>query len=114
MKKIIFLSLALTLILTGCGSASSTPKKVLPPHTPTTRTVDIKNFVFMPTTISIRIGDTLTWTNNDLVEHSIKSDTFNSKPFGTGKTFSYKFTKAGTFQYTCGIHPNMQGTVVVE
>lgn len=68
----------------------------------------------MPGTMNLSVGDTVTWTNQDAVQHSIKSDTFNSTPLNPGGTFQYKFDKAGTFNYTCGLHPTMQGTIIVK
>jgi plastocyanin len=62
------------------------------------------------------MGTTVTWTNDDGVNHTVTSDqgAFDSGPLATGQTFSQTFNQAGTFTYHCTIHPSMQGTVVVQ
>jgi len=78
--------------------------------------VEIKNYTFSPTSITVKVGTTVTWTNTDSVHHTVTADESEgpkSEPFGKGETYSYKFTKAGTFTYHCEPHPYMHGTVVV-
>ena len=79
--------------------------------------VEIKNFSFSPQTIKIKVGDKITWTNNDSVAHTVTSDSDNlldSPTFSPGESFSFVFTKAGSTNYHCNIHKTMKGTVVVE
>jgi plastocyanin len=82
-----------------------------------TVSVDISGFAFQPGTVTIQVGDTVTWTNNDDTAHTATS-TDNPALFdgemAPGESFSFTFTEAGTFDYVCEIHPAMQGTVVVE
>jgi plastocyanin len=75
----------------------------------------MKNIKFAPTSLSVKVGQTVTWTNDDSVDHNVTASdgTFKSSNFGHGKTFSWKATKAGTFKYTCTIHPGMDGTLTV-
>nr|WP_231514521.1 cupredoxin family copper-binding protein [Mycobacterium sp. URHB0044] len=77
--------------------------------------VDITNFAFAPATLSIPIGATVTWTNGDEEPHTVVADdgSFHSPGMGTGGTYSFTFTNAGSFDYVCSIHPFMHGTVVV-
>lgn len=79
--------------------------------------VDISGFAFQPGTVTIQVGDTVTWTNNDGTPHTATS-TDNPALFdgqmAPGGSFSFTFSDAGTFDYVCKIHPAMQGTVVVE
>lgn len=77
-------------------------------------TVTIKDFAFSPVTLTVKTGTKVTWVNNDSVTHSVKSDTFNSQDLSPGSTFEFTFSKAGTYTYSCGIHPSMKGTVIVE
>ena len=81
------------------------------------QSVSIINFAYSPASVSVSVGDTVTWTNNDAgVPHTVTSDTpgvFDSGNMATGATFSKTFTAAGTFTYHCNIHPSMTGTVVV-
>ena len=76
--------------------------------------IEIQNFAFNPATVTIKVGDRLTWTNNDSVQHQIKSDTFNSTPLSKGQIFSFTFATAGTFDYSCAIHPSMHGRIIVQ
>jgi plastocyanin len=79
--------------------------------------VAIKNFAFAPAAITVTVGTTVTWTNQDSDAHTVTSQN-NSGPLGsaalnTGQTYSYTFTKPGTYNYLCTIHPFMTATVTV-
>jgi plastocyanin len=79
--------------------------------------VTIKNFAFSPKSISINVGDTVTWTNEDPVRHNAISDAgvWDSGTLNKGNSFSKRFTTAGTYKYTCTFHPTtMHGTVIVK
>jgi plastocyanin len=78
--------------------------------------VVVKDFMFSPTTSTIRAGSTVTWTNLDDEPHAVLSDTglFKSGAMDTNETFSFKFDKPGTYHFTCSIHPRMVGTIVVQ
>ena len=80
-------------------------------------TVKIDNFSFGPATITIPAGATVTWTNNDDVPHVVTSDDnkmFKSKALDTDDRFSFTFTKPGTYNYYCAIHPKMTAKIVVQ
>ncbi len=81
-----------------------------------TQTVNIKDFAFNPQSITVKVGATVTWENNDTVSHNIVADdkTFDTGMLKPGEKASYTFTKPGTYTYKCGIHPSMTGTIVVE
>jgi plastocyanin len=69
---------------------------------------------FVPTTITIKKGATVTWTNNDSSEHSIVGKNWGSnKNLKYNESWSYTFNEVGSFDYHCGIHPVMQGTINV-
>jgi plastocyanin len=78
-------------------------------------TVSIKNFAFVPATVTVRVGTTITWTNTDQEAHTVtaKNGTFNSPALNAGSAYHYTFTKPGTYNYLCTIHPFMTATVVV-
>jgi plastocyanin len=78
--------------------------------------VAIKGFAFNPAEVTVKVGDTVTWTNNDSANHTVVADNgeFKSGDLGQGATFSFTFAKAGTYPYKCGVHPNMTGTVTVK
>lgn len=90
-------------------------QSAVPAETSGTNVVTISNFAFAPVTITINKGDTVTWKHDDVATHTVvSSGLFESPDLERGKTFSFKFDAAGTYNYHCGIHPSMQGTVVVK
>ncbi len=96
------LLLALALVWPGAAQAADTAVK-------------IDNFTFGPQKLTVKVGDTVTWTNEDDIPHTIVSiGRYRSAALDTGDKFSFTFTKAGTFEYFCGLHPQMQGTITVE
>lgn len=79
-------------------------------------TVTILNFQFMPPKMTIPVGTTVKWTNQDGPTHTVTSDTagiFDSGNLAPTKSFSFTFTTPGTFTYHCAIHPTMMGSIVV-
>lgn len=80
------------------------------------RPVDIADFKFVPQSVTITAGDTVTWTNRDAAAHSARVGGVGTTAVLTqGQSGSLVFTNAGTFPYDCGVHgPSMTGTVVVR
>ena len=80
------------------------------------RGVSIRDFAFGPKTVEIRVGDRVTWTNRDSVEHTAtaRNGSFDTGLLGQGESHSVRFMAAGTYRYICTPHPNMTGTVVVR
>jgi plastocyanin len=78
--------------------------------------VKIDNFSFSPVALTVKAGTQITWTNGDDIPHTVVSEghTFKSKVLGTGEKFTFTAGKPGTYSYSCSIHPNMTGKVVVE
>ena len=77
--------------------------------------VSIENFSFSPASISVSAGDTVVWTNNDSVAHTVTSTdgAFDTGDIAPGASASVTFDNAGTFAYICSIHPSMTGSVDV-
>lgn len=77
--------------------------------------VEIKNMHFVPDTLTVPAGTTVTWKNDDSNPHTVtdKGRVFRSAGLDTGDTFSYTFTSPGEFTYFCTIHPMMVGRIVV-
>jgi plastocyanin len=96
------------------GTSHVNNQQIQMPSAPTLETVSIKNFAFNPASLSVAVGSTVTWINNDSPVHSIKSNIFNSPDLDTGQTFSFTFNQTGTFNYSCGIHPSMKGVIIVK
>ncbi len=78
-----------------------------------TAQVAIKDFKFQPDSVTIKKGGTVTWTNMDSVTHDVRFKDAESPNLKKGETYSRTFEEAGTFEYTCDIHPYMKGKVAV-
>ena len=90
---------------------------VAPIQNENTVIVDIKNFLFNPSTITIKSGTKVTWTNNDSMPHTITSDSdniLNSPTLSPGQSFDFTFTNTGDINYHCSIHPTMKVIIVVQ
>jgi plastocyanin len=77
--------------------------------------VSIDNFAFVPATLTVAAGSTVTWTNRDEEPHTVAANdgSFHSPGMGSQATYSHTFPTAGKFDYVCSIHPFMHATVVV-
>jgi plastocyanin len=80
----------------------------------------IRTFQFQPKAIEIRAGTTVTWTNDDNIDHTVTSGTpdaplgnFDSGGFGKGQSFSAGFQTPGEYAYFCARHKSMRGMVMV-
>jgi plastocyanin len=62
------------------------------------------------------VGETVAWVNEDAPQHDVVANdgSFKSDLLDKGQTFTFTFTKAGTFPFYCSIHPQMKGTVTVQ
>ena len=80
----------------------------------TSGSVSIGSSSFSPSTITVKSGATVTWTNNANDVHTVTANngSFNSGDLDYYKTYSRTFTQAGTYQYHCAHHANMKGSVV--
>ena len=68
---------------------------------------------FVPQTITVLKGTTLTWTNRDNHVHTISSDAFNSNNIDPDGTYQRTFNAVGSFDYHCSLHPSMTATINV-
>jgi plastocyanin len=75
----------------------------------------MKNIAFSPTSVTVKAGDKVTWTNNDSFAHTVTLDdnSVDSGEVAAGATFENTFATAGTFAYHCKIHAVMHATVTV-
>jgi len=78
--------------------------------------VNIDNFSFSPTTLTVKAGTSIKWTNRDDIPHTVFSDqnAFMSKTMDTDESFTFTPTKPGTYTYFCTIHPKMTGKIIVQ
>jgi plastocyanin len=98
------------------GMASTAPSGTAAAKPAAADAVTIRNFAFGPQVVTVTLGTTVHWTNQDSEAHTVTSDAgaFNSPVLQPGAGFSFTFTKPGTYSYHCSIHPFMTGKVVVS
>jgi plastocyanin len=75
--------------------------------------VMIDNFTFGPVAVTVPVGATVTWVNGDDIPHTVVATdkSFKSKVLDTDETFSFTFTRVGTYEYFCALHPHMTGKI---
>jgi plastocyanin len=106
------------LIIAGCtsyGQSGALPTTT-PIINPGESTIMIQNFAFSPASITVAKGTTVTWVNEDSVNHQVVSDSgavFTSTSLPKGGSYSFNFNNPGTYPYHCSIHPSMKGAVIV-
>jgi len=107
MKKLFIPLLAVAALAVGASPAM--------PASTATVTIQIKRLSFAPTTARIKTGDTVRWVNSDTQNHQVVSNngSFVSPILGPGKTYSHRFTAAGTYHYHDGLNAAVKGIVRV-
>ena len=108
-------ALALALGLGALASAASVAQAA-PAAAAAGPTIKIDNFVFGPEALTVSVGTTVTWINQDDIPHTVVANdkTFKSKVMDTDERFSFTFTKPGEYGYFCSLHPHMVGKVIVK
>jgi plastocyanin len=91
---------------TAAAATTSTPSPRL----------EIKQFQFSQATLTVPVGTTVTWVNQDEDAHTVTADNggFASAGLDRGEQFSYRFTTPGTYAYHCALHPHMTARIVVK
>ena len=121
MKRFLLLPM-LCLAAAGCGSSSSSNTSTAPASAPASSssggavTINMQNIQFAPKSQTVKVGQKVTWVNQDSVDHDVKAQSgasFSSAQFGKGGKFSFTPTKAGEIKYVCTLHPGMDGTLTV-
>ena len=85
-------------------------------RTAKTHTVTITGNKYSPASLTIKVGDTVVWKNDDDKDHTVNGDdkSLRSDNISPGDDFEHTFAKAGTFKYACKYHPREKGTITVE
>lgn len=78
-----------------------------------THSIPIAQYQYQPASMTVRVGDVVTWTNQDQAPHDVVAGTFRSPMLSTGQSWSYTFTQPGTFDYVCSVHPDMRARILV-
>jgi len=107
-------ALAVVTVMVGFGAVWSGEAETAAEATGPSRVV-IADFTFAPADLSVPAGTTVTWTNGDPFPHSVVAadGSYTSSAIEAGAPFTFTFDTAGTYDYVCGIHPSMTGTITV-
>jgi len=125
MTRRALLLLALLFGACGGGDDEAADRTVSTPTTSTSSSaapgaggtaVRVQNNAFAPSAVSVKVGETVTWTFADAFSHTATADdgSFDSGRKSADATFAHTFAKAGAFTYKCTIHSSMTGTVNVS
>jgi len=113
-------------LLAGCAAAPAATSVATSAATPaapasTGTSVEVSGFKFVPATLEVAKGTTVTWTNKDATRHTVSSGTngtkdgkFDGSLDASSGTFSFAFADAGTYAYFCAIHKSMVATITVK
>lgn len=118
LKRTLILSLVLAALGTGlaaCGGGSP-PVAAQPPKTAGGVSVSVQDNLFKPGNVKVKAGQTVTFTNDGAVAHTVTGiggATFDSGTLAPGKTFSFIAEGKGRISYVCTIHAGMRGTIEV-
>jgi plastocyanin len=107
--------------LAACGGYGDDPAPATAPAAKAPASggtaVSVQDNTFDPGTIKVKVGDTVEWTNEGGIAHTVTATggaDFDSGSLAPGDTFSFTADKAGTISYVCTFHPGMQGTIEVS
>jgi plastocyanin len=107
--------------LAACGGYGDDPAPATAPAAEAPASggtaVSVQDNTFDPGTIKVKVGDTVEWTNDGGIAHTVTATAgadFDSGSLAPGDTFSFTADKAGTISYVCTFHPGMQGTIEVS
>lgn len=88
------------------------------PASAATYRVAMKGYAFSPTALTVPVGSTVTWTNQDTAPHDVKTTSgpvsIHSPMLQKGQSWSFTFTTAGSYGYYCTVHPDMTARIVVQ
>ena len=115
-RSVILTGVLLTILSISYGCTKSSDSGNGGSNQPGANEVWMQNMAFDPTSITVSVGTTVKWTNKDSFTHNVTSSTgaFSSGSMASNATFSFQFNSAGTYNYSCTIHPGMNGTVIVQ
>jgi plastocyanin len=128
-----------SLLIAAAGLAGCSAQAESSPTTPSSATsapagpvINLSSLMFDPATTTVQVGTTITWRNDEPITHTVTSGqfggvdkttglrssqdqdgTFEATLAGKGETFSFTFTKPGTYTYYCDIHQGMNATITV-
>ena len=115
MRRLV-LSLGLVLALGGAALAQSSSPDPAASPTPAPAVVHLKNFAFVPETVTIRPGQSVRFVQDDDTPHTVTAvdKSFDSGNLNQKDTWRHTFATEGTYKFICAYHPYMKGTVIVK
>lgn len=120
--KLFFISLfsILSIVLSSCAAqpAATVGATSSPADTGGSNKAEviISGFAFQPATLTVKAGTEVTWTNQDSAGHNVTNSSgseLDSSLIAQNASWSHVFTTPGTYEYHCGVHPSMVGTIIV-
>ncbi|HEV7976849.1 plastocyanin/azurin family copper-binding protein [Amycolatopsis sp.] len=94
------------------------PEPVASAASTATRTVMMQDYAFTPGSLTVQVGDTVTWMQHDTAPHDVVTTSapvaFRSPQLSQGESWSYTFRSSGTYAYYCSVHPDMRAQVIVQ
>lgn len=103
---VLALLVPLALLLLAPGQASAASYRVA-----------MQGYAFSPASLTVHVGDTVTWTNADTAPHDVKTTSgpvaIHSPMLNKGQSWTYTFTAAGAYGYYCTVHPDMTARIAV-
>ena len=114
-RTLVVLGLAGMLVLPGAARAGGGGCHNESQTEATGTTVRYQSFCPTPTTLHVKVGQTVTWTNDDQLDHTVTSGFgyWAGETLAPQQSFSHRFDEAGSYTYYCMLHPGMAGTVIV-
>lgn len=106
-------SLVVALLVLATGALWTAPVAAAAGHH-----VMIEDYAYSPASITVRAGDTVTWTNHDEAKHDVVTTSgptsFRSPLLAKGQSWSFTFSTAGSYSYYCSVHPDMRAKATAQ
>ena len=117
--RLAIVAIAAVVVASGCATATKSPKLVDTPKPSNPDEIVIYEYKFIPASLTVPVGTTVTWINYDVAPHTATYRSFTEEAFDTGnlgasQLYRHKFRTAGSYDYICVYHQGMRGTVVVQ
>ena len=116
MKRILAVLAIAPVLLAGCGGGDSDQPEAAAAAKAAAGAASVRmvDNAFEARSITVSVGDKVTWTNAGAAPHTATSDQFDSGSVAPGETFTWTAEKPGSVTYLCTFHPGMEGTITVR
>jgi len=104
--------ISISFLISSCYKSNNTNYNT----TPTSNKVSITSAGYSPASLTVVMGSSVTWTNNDYTTHTVTANdnSFNSGDIAAGHSFTKTFDVQGTFAYHCVYHSTMKATIIIS